>query len=82
MAFDLQCWGVAKFSENKSGRFTCGESVDMVHRLRKSCDAILVGRSTTQMDDCTLTVPQLSLDLSKYKIFQDGLPTLVYHMQE
>jgi riboflavin-specific deaminase-like protein len=99
MAFDSQ-WGVADLSENKSERFTCGESLDMVHRLRKSCDAVLVGRSTVQIDDCTLTVrrvpladgapqpvrvildPQLSLEFSKYKIFQDGSPTLVYHMQE
>ena len=28
----------------------------MVHRLRRWSDAVLVGRSTVQIDDCTLTV--------------------------
>ena len=106
VAFD-SAWGVADLSENKSERFTCDESLDMVHRLRRTSHAILVGRTTVERDDCTLTIrrgvplqpksmatglgrhtghpvrvildPTLSLDRTKYRIFKDGLPTLVYH---
>jgi len=55
MAFDSQ-WGVADLSEEKRERFTCGESLDMVHRLRFASDAVLVGRKTVEFDDCSLTV--------------------------
>jgi riboflavin biosynthesis pyrimidine reductase len=97
LAFD-SAWGVADLSEHKSERFTCDESLDMVHRLRRDSHAVLVGRTTVERDDCTLTVrrgvepkpglghpvrvvldPNLSLDLIKYRIFQDGLRTLVFH---
>lgn len=60
MAFDAQ-WGVADLSEEKSERFTCGESLDMVHRLRRCSDAVLVGRTTVERDDCTLTVRRVEL---------------------
>lgn len=108
IAFDAQ-GGVADLSSEKSERFTCGESLDMVHRLRRVSDAVLVGRSTVEIDDCTLTVrrvpllalgdenenspqqkqkqqpvrvivdPQLDLKLDQFKIFQDGLATIVVH---
>jgi riboflavin-specific deaminase-like protein len=55
IAFDSQ-WGVADMSSEKSERFTCHESLDMVHRLRRCSDAVLVGRTTVENDDCTLTV--------------------------
>lgn len=55
MAFDRQ-GGVADLSQTKSERFTCSESLDMVHRLRKDSNAVLVGRKTVEFDDCTLTV--------------------------
>lgn len=55
MAFDQQM-GVADLAEEKSERFTCSESLDMVHRLRRDSDAVLVGRQTVAFDDCTLTV--------------------------
>eukprot|EP00536_Pseudo-nitzschia_multiseries_P002084 jgi/Psemu1/182808/e_gw1.28.96.1 len=108
IAFDSQ-GGVSDLSSEKSERFTCGESLDMVHRLRRVSDAVLVGRSTVEVDDCTLTVrrvpllplgeevsggsapkmqkqpfrvvldPNLDLKLDQFKIFQDGLPTIVVH---
>ena len=106
IAFDSQ-GGVADLSSEKSERFTCGESLDMVHRLRRVSDAVLVGRSTVEIDDCTLTVrrvpllqleqelsdgtapkkqpfrvvldPNLDLKLDRFKIFQDGLATIVVH---
>ncbi|KAL3914180.1 MAG: hypothetical protein SGILL_006203 [Bacillariaceae sp.] len=55
IALDQQ-GAVADLSEEKSERFTCAESLDMVHRLRRNSDAVLVGRSTVEIDDCTLTV--------------------------
>lgn len=55
MAFDVQ-GGVADLAQEKSERFTCPESLDMVHRLRRDCDAVLVGRKTVEIDDCTLTI--------------------------
>jgi len=94
IAFDSQ-GGVSDLSAEKSERFTCGESLDMVHRLRRVSDAVLVGRSTVEIDDCTLTVrrvptegpqptriivdPKLELDLNKFKIFNDGLATIVVY---
>lgn len=96
VAFDQQ-GGVADLSSEKSERFTCGESLDMVHRLRRVSDAVLVGRSTVEIDDCTLTVrrvpleetqkqpfrvivdPKLELKLDQFKIFQDGLATIIVH---
>mmetsp|Transcript_16695 Transcript_16695/g.34285 ORF Transcript_16695/g.34285 Transcript_16695/m.34285 type:complete len:189 (-) Transcript_16695:1948-2514(-) len=60
IAFDSQ-GGVADLSSEKSERFTCGESLDMVHRLRRVSDAVLVGRSTVEIDDCTLTVRRVPL---------------------
>jgi riboflavin biosynthesis pyrimidine reductase len=60
MAFDTS-YAVADASEDKSERFTCSKSLDMVHKLRRWSDAVLVGRSTVQRDDCTLTVRRVSL---------------------
>ncbi|GAX11685.1 hypothetical protein FisN_7Lh053 [Fistulifera solaris] len=37
-------------------RFTCDASLDMVHRLRASCQAVLVGKGTVQADDPSLLV--------------------------
>ena len=60
IAFDSQN-SVADLSSEKSGRFTSKKSLDMVHRLRRVSDAILVGRSTVEIDDCTLTVRRVPL---------------------
>ncbi len=94
MAFDTQ-GGVADLGQEKSERFTCSESLDMVHRLRRDCHAVVVGRKTVECDDCTLTVRRVApkhgqpirvvvdplevLELSHYKIATDGLKTLIYH---
>jgi riboflavin-specific deaminase-like protein len=48
--------GAADQSSDKSDRFTSSPSLDMVHRLRACSDAVLVGKSTVMIDDCTLTV--------------------------
>jgi riboflavin-specific deaminase-like protein len=102
IALDQQ-GAVADLAEDKSERFTCGESLDMVHRLRRDSDAVLVGRSTVEIDDCTLTVrrvdpamvagkpqqpvrvvvdPNLQLQLNDYKVFTDGLPTILVYCAE
>ena len=60
MAFDTS-YAVADASELKSERFTCSESLDMVHKLRRWSHAVLVGRSTVERDDCTLTVRRVPL---------------------
>jgi riboflavin biosynthesis pyrimidine reductase len=56
VAFDTN-WGVAEMANDApSVRFTCDKSLDMVHRLRRDSDAVLVGRGTVERDDCSLTV--------------------------
>ena len=58
VAFDEQ-WGVGEGADKDivvSERFTCPESLDMVHRLRRDSDAVLVGRGTVDRDNCSLTV--------------------------
>jgi len=60
MAFD-RSYAVADNSEEKSERFTCPLSLDLVHRLRRCSDAVLVGRGTVERDDCTLTVRRVPL---------------------
>ena len=60
MAFDTS-YAVADASEDKSERFTCSQSLDLVHKLRRWSDAVLVGRSTVQIDNCTLTVRRVPL---------------------
>lgn len=42
-------------------RFTCAASLDLVHRLRRDCQGVLVGRTTVQRDDCSLTVRRVPL---------------------
>lgn len=46
----------ADLAADKSERFTCAESLDMVHRLRRESDAVLVGRNTIEVDNPSLTV--------------------------
>jgi diaminohydroxyphosphoribosylaminopyrimidine deaminase / 5-amino-6-(5-phosphoribosylamino)uracil reductase len=56
IAIDSVTGGVADLAEEKSDRFTCPEALDMVHRLRRDCDAVLVGRGTVVADNPSLTV--------------------------
>ena len=60
MAFDTG-YAVADSSELKSERFTCPESLDLVHKLRRNSDCVLVGKGTVVRDDCTLTVRRVEL---------------------
>ena len=50
--------GVAELDPDASKvrLFTCSDSLDMVHRLRRDSDAVLVGRGTVKADDCSLLV--------------------------
>lgn len=62
MAFDSSpVWGVADLSETKSERFTSPSSLDLVHRLRRVSDCVLVGKGTVERDNCTLTVRRVPL---------------------
>mmetsp|Transcript_5439 Transcript_5439/g.8096 ORF Transcript_5439/g.8096 Transcript_5439/m.8096 type:complete len:328 (-) Transcript_5439:295-1278(-) len=62
MAFDAN-YAVADNAppSQKSERFTCPQSLDLVHKLRRNSDAVLVGRGTVVRDDCTLTVRRVGL---------------------
>ena len=46
---------------DKAERFTSPASLDAVHRLRRHCDAVLVGASTVIRDDPSLTVRRVPL---------------------
>ena len=48
--------GVACRSEIRPERFTCAESLDMVHRLRSESDAVLIGVGTAIVDNPSLLV--------------------------
>jgi len=62
MAFDNSpVWGVADNAEEKSERFTSPSSLDLVHRLRRVSDCVVVGRGTVERDNCTLTVRRVKL---------------------
>jgi hypothetical protein len=54
--------GAADMAAEKSDRFTCAESLDMVHRLRRVSDAVLVGKKTVVVDDPSLTVRRVPCD--------------------
>lgn len=68
----------ADLAADKSERFTCAESLDMVHRLRRDSDAVLVGRKTIEVDNPSLTVRRdLSVDRQPLRVILDPLLKLV-----
>jgi diaminohydroxyphosphoribosylaminopyrimidine deaminase/5-amino-6-(5-phosphoribosylamino)uracil reductase len=80
------------------GRFTSEASLDAAHRLRRHCDAILVGVNTIILDDPTLTIRRVGLGQSPQplrivldrtlriprdaKVLTDGGDTLLVHIQQ
>lgn len=60
IAVDSQ-WGVAERAAATSERFTSSASLDMVHRLRRDSDGVLVGKTTVQNDNPSLTVRRVAL---------------------
>ncbi|CAB9503846.1 Converts 2,5-diamino-6-(ribosylamino)-4(3h)-pyrimidinone 5'-phosphate into 5-amino-6-(ribosylamino)-2,4(1h,3h)-pyrimidinedione 5'-phosphate (By similarity) [Seminavis robusta] len=78
VAFDSN-WGVAEMADDApSVRFTCDQSLDMVHRLRGDSDAVLVGRGTVERDDCSLTVRRgVTADKQPLRVILDPRLTLI-----
>lgn len=53
-------YGAVDDLAGKSERFTSSVSLDAVHRLRRACDAVLVGVNTIIRDDPSLTVRRVT----------------------
>ena len=60
-----------------SQRFTSEASLDLVHRLRRDCQGVLVGRMTVVRDDCSLTVRRVPLLYNNNNNQQQQQPTRV-----
>ncbi|MBJ03235.1 MAG: riboflavin biosynthesis protein RibD [Euryarchaeota archaeon] len=81
----------------KPGRFTSEESLDAAHRLRRHCDAILVGVNTIIRDNPTLNIRRVPLEKGKQPmrivldrnlripddaiVLTDGGETILVHIQ-
>lgn len=74
--------GAADLAEIKSERFTGPESLDMVHRLRRDSDAVLVGRGTVQADDCSLTVRRIPCEKQPLRVVIDPRLSLLLESVE
>ena len=61
----LDCNGNVDSKSGPPARFTSAESLDEVHRLRKDCDAVLVGVNTVVRDNPELTVRRVALGNGK-----------------
>ena len=80
------------------GRFTSEESLDAAHRLRRHCDAILVGVNTIIRDNPSLNIRRIPLEKSgqplrvvldralripaEATVLNDGGETIVVHTQQ
>lgn len=68
----------ADLAADKSERFTCAESLDMVHRLRRDSDAVLVGRNTIEVDNPSLAVRRgYAVERQPLRVILDPLLKLV-----
>lgn len=63
---------VDEHADTESKRFTCGASLDLVHRLRADADAVAVGIGTVLRDDPSLTVRRVPLASRPSLLKSDG----------
>ena len=63
--------GAADLAADKSERFTCSESLDMVHRLRAASQAVLVGRGTVVADNPSLTIRRIPAERQPLRVVLD-----------
>jgi riboflavin biosynthesis pyrimidine reductase len=64
LALDMN-GGVACRSEIRPERFTCSQSLDMVHRLRANSDAVVIGIGTAISDNPSLLVRRPNITITK-----------------
>ena len=57
--------GAVDDESGKPYRFTCTDALKAVHRLRRDCDAVLIGINTVLRDDPSLTVRHVKPEMKK-----------------
>lgn len=93
----MDAHGIVDAPEAKPERFTSPASLDAAHRLRRHCDAIVVGVNTVIRDDPSLTIRRVELGHGSHplriildrslripmdaKLLNDGAPTLIVHTE-
>ncbi len=94
----LDCNGNVDSIAGPPARFTSKESLDEVHKLRRECDAVLIGVNTVIRDDPQLTVRRVEMGNSKQPLrvvldrsvrtpegatlVSDGHETLILHSED